>query len=108
MRHSVLELEVRNHPGVMSHVAGLFARRAFNIEGILCGPMDDERFSRIYLLVHAEVRMDQLVKQLEKLHDVLRVNARPDYDQTVFRRLHEFVEIDGPLTPERCVAGDSH
>jgi len=32
---------VRNHPGVMSHVCGLFARRAFNVEGIICLPMRD-------------------------------------------------------------------
>ncbi len=32
----ILELTVRNHPGVMTHVCGLFARRAFNVEGILC------------------------------------------------------------------------
>ena len=31
----ILELAVRNHPGVISHVCGLFARRAFNVEGIL-------------------------------------------------------------------------
>ena len=32
----ILELTVRNHPGVMTHVCGLFARRAFNVEGIAC------------------------------------------------------------------------
>jgi acetolactate synthase I/III small subunit len=37
----VLELLVQNRPGVMVHVAGLFARRAFNLEGILCGPLRD-------------------------------------------------------------------
>jgi acetolactate synthase-1/3 small subunit len=35
----VLELGVANHPGVMSHICGLFARRAFNVEGILCMPV---------------------------------------------------------------------
>lgn len=34
-----LELIVRNHPGVMTHICGLFARRAFNVDGILCLPM---------------------------------------------------------------------
>lgn len=37
--HVTLELAVRNHPGVMSHVCGLFARRAYNVEGILCMPL---------------------------------------------------------------------
>ncbi len=35
----ILELTVRNHPGVMTHVCGLFARRAFNVEGIRCLPI---------------------------------------------------------------------
>ncbi|WP_421720649.1 ACT domain-containing protein [Aeromonas salmonicida] len=43
----ILELTVRNHPGVMSHVCGLFARRAFNVEGILCLPLKDGKQSRI-------------------------------------------------------------
>ncbi|MCG3147073.1 MAG: hypothetical protein PCFJNLEI_00510 [Verrucomicrobiae bacterium] len=38
-----LELTVQNHPGVMSHVCGLFARRAFNVEGILCLPVGTAR-----------------------------------------------------------------
>ena len=38
----ILQLTVRNHPGVMTHVCGLFARRAFNVEGILCLPIQEE------------------------------------------------------------------
>ena len=39
-RHrTVLELTVNNHPGVMSHVCGLFSRRGYNVEGILCMPV---------------------------------------------------------------------
>ncbi|MGL5352690.1 MAG: ACT domain-containing protein, partial [Clostridium sp.] len=47
----VIELLVRNHPGVMSHITGLFARRAYNLEGILCGEVGDGSTSKIYLLV---------------------------------------------------------
>ncbi|WP_252404807.1 ACT domain-containing protein, partial [Escherichia coli] len=47
----ILELTVRNHPGVMTHVCGLFARRAFNVEGILCLPIQDSDKSHIWLLV---------------------------------------------------------
>ena len=46
----ILELTVNNHPGVMSHVCGLFARRAYNVEGILCMPIDDGASSRIMIL----------------------------------------------------------
>ena len=86
----VLELMVNNHPGVLSHVAGLFSRRAFNIEGVLCGPVGNGETSRIYLLVDEDERMAQLIKQLRKLHDVLDVRERRDYDRTIFNRLDEF------------------
>lgn len=81
---SVIELLVRNHPGVMVHVASLFARRAFNLEGILCGPLKDTELSRMLLLVGAQVRLDQVVRHLAKLHDVFEVNERPDIDPDLF------------------------
>lgn len=87
MRRTVLELRVNNHPGVMSHVAGLFSRRAFNIEGILCGPVGDGGESRMYLLVGEDRRLGQVVSQIEKLYDVLEVRERREYDQSVFFRL---------------------
>ena len=92
MRKPVIELTVNNHAGVMSHVTGLFSRRAFNIEGILCGPVGDGRTSRIFLLVNEDQRLPQLVEQLRKLYDVLEVKERNDYDRSIFNRLHEFVE----------------
>lgn len=72
-RQSILELRVKNHPGVMSHVCGLFARRAYNVEGILCLPMPDRQFSRIWLLVNEDERLPQIVRQTEKLQDVVDV-----------------------------------
>jgi acetolactate synthase I/III small subunit len=74
----VLRLMVRNHPGVMSHVSGLFARRAFNVEGILCLPVGDGARSAILLLVPADGRLDQLRRQLGKLEDVLEVGLAPE------------------------------
>jgi len=68
-----LELTVDNHPGVMSHICGLFSRRAFNVEKILCLPEDSGERSRIWLTVHDDERLDQLVKQLEKLLDVREI-----------------------------------
>lgn len=92
MRKPVIELRVNNHAGVMSHITGLFSRRAFNIEGILCGPIGAGETSRVFLLVDEDDRLPQVIKQLEKLYDVLDVTVRDDYDRTVFNRLHEFVE----------------
>ena len=74
----VLRLDVRNHPGVMSHVSGLFARRAFNVEGILCLPVGDGAQSAILLLVRADDRLEQLVRQLAKLEDVVGIRPDPD------------------------------
>lgn len=84
---TIIELTVNNHPGVMSHVTGLFARRAFNVEGILCGPVGDGSTSVMYLLVNPGDKLDQIVKQLKKLYDVRDVQVREDCDHTLFRRL---------------------
>ena len=54
---------MRNHPGVMSHVCGLFARRAFNVEGILCLPLKDGQQSRIWLLVADDQRLEQMISR---------------------------------------------
>ncbi|MFK7893476.1 MAG: acetolactate synthase small subunit [Granulosicoccus sp.] len=71
---AILKLTVRNHPGVMSHVCGLFARRAYNLEGIMVRPVcDNRKFSRMWLLVNEEDRLQQLIRQTEKLVDVISV-----------------------------------
>ncbi|MDR3435626.1 acetolactate synthase small subunit [Telmatospirillum sp.] len=87
---TVLELAVRNHPGVMSHVCGLFARRAFNVEGIACLPVGEGRESRIWLLVNDDVQLPQMVRQVEKLEDVLSV-TRHGADHPLFPGLAEFL-----------------
>ena len=85
----VLELDVNNHAGVMSHVVGLFSRRAYNVEGILVMPVGSGETSRIWLLVNEDERLDQMVKQIEKLEDVLAVRLHGAAHE-VFVRLEEF------------------
>ena len=87
--HAILELTVQNHPGVMTHVCGLFSRRAFNVDGILCMPIGDATRSRIWLRVREEQRLEQLIRQMQKLADVLEVR-RHDADHEVFLRLERF------------------
>lgn len=87
--HAVLELDVNNHTGVMSHVAGLFSRRAYNIEAILCMPVGDGETSRIWLLVNADQRLEQMTKQVAKLEDVYTVR-RHGGDHEVFKGLGAF------------------
>ena len=89
LSRTVLELDVNNHAGVMSHVVGLFSRRAYNVEGILVMPVGNGETSRIWLLVNEDERLDQMVKQVEKLEDVLTVH-RHGAEHEVFVRLEEF------------------
>ena len=77
---SPLRLRVRNHPGVMSHVCGLFARRAFNVAGIVCLPIGDAAHSVILLRVPDDARLEQVIAQLRKLEDVLAIARAPDAD----------------------------
>jgi acetolactate synthase-1/3 small subunit len=88
-RPAVLEITVSNHPGVMSHVCGLFARRAYNLEGIICLPVADGAQSRIWLLMNEDQRLEQITKQLMKLEDVNDVR-RHGADHEVFVGLEEF------------------
>ena len=88
----VLELTVNNHPGVMSHICGLFARRIFNVEGILCLPIGSGEQSRIWLRVNADHRLEQMIKQVLKLEDVVSVR-RHGADHEVFVRLEEFFQV---------------
>jgi acetolactate synthase-1/3 small subunit len=91
LARTVLELDVNNHAGVMSHVVGMFSRRAYNVEGILCMPVGTGEISRIWLTVNEDARLDQMVKQLEKLVDV-RTVRRHGAEHQVFERLEEFFQ----------------
>jgi acetolactate synthase-1/3 small subunit len=85
----MLESTVNNHPGVMSHICGLFARRAFNVDGILCLPIGDGSTSLIWLRVREDRRLEQLIRQTQKLADVLNVR-RHEAEHEVFLQLERF------------------
>ena len=86
---TILELKVANHPGVMSHICNLFTRRAFNLEGIICMPLEEGLESRIWLRVNEDKKLEQLVRQLDKLEDVREVH-RNKVDPNVFKQLEGF------------------
>lgn len=88
---AVLEIDVNNHPGVMSHVVGLFSRRAYNVEGILCMPVGNGERSRIWLLVNEDSRLPQMIKQAEKLVDVIAVRRHAG-EHAVFAQLEPFFQ----------------
>ncbi|MEM8027185.1 acetolactate synthase small subunit [Morganella morganii] len=85
-----LELLVRNHPGVMTHICGLFARRAFNVDGILCLPLPGQDHSHIWLLVKSDDRLSQMVSQVEKLEDVQDVKYNEDI--SIFEQLNKYIQ----------------
>jgi len=87
----VLTLTVANHPGVMTHICGLFARRAFNVEGILCLPLNDSNSSRIWLLVKDDERLPQMLSQIEKLEDVQNVITTEDCE--IFSQLAKLQKV---------------
>jgi acetolactate synthase-1/3 small subunit len=87
---AVIEIEAQNHPGVMAHIVGLFARRAFNIESIACCPSSDGSASRIWFLVERDGKVEQMLKHVANLEDVIAVRRR-DERRDVFCRLREWL-----------------
>ena len=74
-RHHTLSVVVENKAGVLARVAGLFARRGFNIYSLAVAPTDDERFSRITIVVDVEsAPLEQVTKQLFKLINVVKIS----------------------------------
>ena len=70
----ILSVLVQNRAGVLARVAGLFARRAYNIESLAVAPTDDPALSRITIVVSVEsTPLEQITKQLFKLIDVLKI-----------------------------------
>jgi len=71
--HIILVL-VENKAGVLAKISGLFSRRGFNIESLAVGPTEDEKISRITIVVNAETHsMEQVIKQLYKLINVIKI-----------------------------------
>jgi len=95
-RKHILSILVENKPGVLTRIAGLFARRGFNIDTLAVGPTDDDAVSRITLTLDGAVHpIDQVTKQLHKLVNVLKIRDLEPAD-TVSRELALFkINADG-------------
>jgi acetolactate synthase-1/3 small subunit len=73
-KHHTISVLVENKAGVLARVSGLFARRGFNIFSLAVAPTDDERFSRITIVVDVEsATVEQITKQLFKLVHVVKI-----------------------------------
>ncbi|MDD2190645.1 MAG: acetolactate synthase small subunit [Eubacteriales bacterium] len=79
MKH-VLSALVNNTPGVTSRVSGLFRRRGYNIDSFIGSSTEDERFSRLTIVVQGDdIVIAQVLSQLEKLEDIISIeDIRPE------------------------------
>lgn len=74
MKKHTIAVIVENRPGVLFRVAGLFSRRGFNIDSLAVGTTEDPELSRMTIVVEADDEtLEQIIKQLYKLIDVLKV-----------------------------------
>src|SRR5262245_28663641 len=73
MRH-VLSAVVQNQPGVLAHIAGMLASRAFNIDSLAVGETENADLSRMTFVVHGDdAELEQVRKQLDKIVTVVKV-----------------------------------
>jgi acetolactate synthase-1/3 small subunit len=73
-RQHTLEVLVENSPGVLARVAGLFSRRAFNIDSLNVGPTQDPTISKMTIVVGVEGHsLEQVIAQLDKLINVISI-----------------------------------
>jgi acetolactate synthase-1/3 small subunit len=92
MSTHVLSLLVENKPGLLTRVAGLFARRGFNIESLAVGPSEVEGLSRITVVVDVDgLPLEQVTKQLNKLINVIKI-VELDAEQSV-QREHMLIKV---------------
>src|SRR5436305_14783546 len=100
-RKHVLSIHVENKPGVLARVAGLFARRGFNITTLAVGPTDDPAISRITLTVDGAAHpIDQVTKQLHKLVNVIKIRDLEPHEM-VARELALFkLSADADTRPQ--------
>lgn len=86
MKHTISVI-VENKAGVLSRVSGLFARRGFNIESLAVGITEDPKISRVTIVAEGDEKdLEQIIKQLYKLIDTLKVFDLPK-DKSVEREI---------------------
>jgi acetolactate synthase-1/3 small subunit len=76
--HHTLSVLVENKAGVLTRIASLFSRRAYNIYSLAVAPTEDDRFSRLTVVVDVEsAPLEQITKQLFKLINVIKITELP-------------------------------
>jgi acetolactate synthase-1/3 small subunit len=105
----IVSLLVNNHSGVLTRVSSLFARRAFNIDSLTVGETENPALSRMTIVCWGDEYMeDQIVKQLQKLQDVRKVQLMQS-DKVVVRELMIVkVRLEKGLLPELMEAVNAY
>ena len=100
-RKHVLSVLVENKPGVLTRIAGLFARRGFNIDTLAVGPTEDPDVSRMTITLDGAAHpIDHVTKQLHKLVNVIKIRDL-EPDETIAREMALFkVSADGQTRGE--------
>lgn len=92
MSRHVLSLLVEDKPGLLTRVAGLFARRGFNISSLAVGPTEVQGLSRITVVIDEEdLPLEQVTKQLNKLVNVIKI-VELETSQSV-QREHMLIKV---------------
>lgn len=86
MNGHLLSVLVRNQPSVLARISGLFSRRAFNITSLAVGPTENEQISRVTIVLDSALAVQQVIRQLDKLIDVLAI-AQLDAGRSVTREV---------------------
>ncbi len=87
MKHTLAVL-VLNKPGVLARISGLLSRRVFNIESIAASLTEETDITRITIVVQGDDQiLDQVVKQLSKLIDVIKIQELPWGKESIEREL---------------------
>lgn len=105
----IVSLLVNNHSGVLTRVSSLFARRAFNIDSLTVGETEDPSLSRMTIVSWGDDYMkDQIVKQLQKLQDVKKVQLMQS-DKVVVRELMIVkIKLEKGMLPELMEAVNAY
>lgn len=87
MQKFILSVTVQNNAGVLARVSSLFGRRGYNIDSLTVSATNDPRVSRMSIIVQGdEVILEQIIKQLDKLEEVMRV-AHLEEDDSICSEL---------------------
>lgn len=95
MRH-IISVLLENQPGSLSRVVGLFSQRGYNIESLTVSPTDDETLSRLNITTETDrMQFEQILKQLHKLIDVLKVQEVSETEHLERELLLVKIKADG-------------